>query len=72
MRFSLKNQTLIEKHFFIFQRVSKKVALETHNPEELLRIVLHERVERLPAKRLGQLLGAHGLVAGLQLVEHPL
>ena len=34
--------------------------------------MLHEAVQRLPAKRLGQLLGAHRLVVELELVEDPL
>lgn len=34
--------------------------------------MLHERIERLPAEALGQLLGADGLVAELQLMEDAL
>ena len=40
--------------------------------QELLYVVLHERVERLPAEGLGQLFCADRLVHGLQVVEHPL
>mmetsp|Transcript_37895 Transcript_37895/g.96229 ORF Transcript_37895/g.96229 Transcript_37895/m.96229 type:complete len:242 (+) Transcript_37895:376-1101(+) len=42
------------------------------HPVELLDVVLHESVVRVPTETFGQLLGAHARVAVLQLVENAL
>lgn len=54
------------------RREGRKEQCQSYHSEELLSVVLHERVEGLPAEGLGELLGADGPIARLQLMEHSL